>query len=148
MRTLLRTLSAVAAFCLAAFASASTAVAHQRVDHRNNHANAVQEYFWGWSDSGQFTARTFVRTDYATATSLPQLVVRVLPADPRRLVYLEFLQQGKWSVEAIMRTSSRGIATMEFDPICMNGTWCDGTYTYRLRIGDLRAPVSVTYVDR
>lgn len=147
--SLLPGLAAFALVSLVTLPSIPAATAAQHTEAREHHAlPTVQEYFWGWSDSGQFTSRTFTHASYPDQSSLPEIVIRVVPANPRRLVHLEFYQQGQWSVEAIMRTNARGIATMEFDPICMNGTWCDGTYSYRLRIGGLLAPVSVTYFER
>ncbi len=144
----LRVVAALALVALISVASIPSVTAAEPAKHRDHHTSpTVQEYFWGWSDSGQFTSRTFVHTSYPDQASLPEIVIRLVPANPRRLVHLEFFQEGEWVVETIVRSNSRGLATMEFDPMCMNGTWCDGTYTYRLRIGGLTAPVSVTYVE-
>lgn len=130
-------------------ASATSGVAAQPAAHHHGPPapRSVQEYYWSWSDTPKFTARTFIHSDYADQASLPKLVITVVPPNPRRVVYLEFYQDGAWSAENIVRTNARGIALVDLDPYCSNDSWCDGTYTYRLRMGSLTAPVSVSYFE-
>lgn len=111
-------------------------------------STSIQEYRWQWSDTSQFVSRTFVHAVYATPESMPTLIVTVTPALPARMVYLEFFQDGEWVPENMMRTDGTGIAELAVDPYCHNGTWCNGTYKYRLKIGGLRAPLSITYYER
>ncbi len=110
-------------------------------------SNSVQEYYWNWSDSLRFSSRAFIHTEYADQASLPELVVTVVPPHPRRLVYLEFFQDGSWAAENIVRTDANGVAVIDVDPFCGDNSWCNGTYAYRLKIGGLTAPVSITYLE-
>ena len=98
---------------------------------------ASQKFFWKWSDGSQKTSRLFREKTYKTQAKLPHLVVTAVPATPVRTVYLQFKQKGKWIVENKVKTDDKGVATIELNPFCSNETWCDGTWTYRLKIGSL-----------
>ena len=110
-------------------------------------ASADQEYFWKWSDGSLSQARTFTQAQYGTQSRLPHLIAWSEPAKPSHTVYLQFHQDGKWITESKAVTDSRGMATIDIDPMCSNDTWCDRTFTYRLKIGDQRARLSITYSE-
>lgn len=108
---------------------------------------ADQDYYWKWSDGSTSVKRTFTQAEYGTQSRLPHLVAWAEPASPRHNVYLQFHQDGKWITESRVMMNSRGIATIDIDPMCSNDTWCDRTFAYRLKIGDLRARLSITYSE-
>ena len=143
-----RSLAAGAASLALGLTLVSPVAAEPRDRRPPRTAPTVQEYYWHWSDSRIYSARTFLHTEFPSQASLPDLLVMVVPPTPRRMVYLEFYQDGRWAAENIVRTDGRGVATIDVDPYCANNTWCNGTYTYRLKIGDLTAPVNITYFER
>ncbi len=101
-------------------------------------ASAAQKYYWKWSDGYKKTSRTFRESTFGSQEALPHLIATVVPAYPRRTAYLRFYDDGKWKIEAKKKTNSRGIAVLDLDPWC-NATetnWCDGTWKYRLSVGD------------
>ena len=62
-------------------------------------------------------------------------------------INLEFKQNGKWVVENKVATNSKGVANIDINPYCANDTWCDGTYTYRLKVGTQYAILKLTYSE-
>ena len=109
---------------------------------------AAQQYFWKWSDGSHKTSRTFKKSTYHAQAGLPHLVVTAQPAKPSRVVYLQFKQKGKWIVENKVTTNSKGVATIDLNPYCSNDTWCDGTWSYRLKIGSLYQNLKLTYSEK
>ena len=109
---------------------------------------SAQQYFWKWSDGSQKTSRTFKKSTYHDQAGLPHLVVTAQPAKPSHVVYLQFKQKGKWIVENKVTTNSKGVATIDLNPYCSNDTWCDGTWSYRLKIGSLYQNLKLTYSEK
>jgi hypothetical protein len=109
------------------------------------HPAAAQKVYWKWSDESQKTLRLFREARYHRAAKLPRIVVTAVPAKPRRAVILQFQQKGKWLVETRTTTNAKGVATLKLDPYCTNRTWCDGTWTYRIKVGTLFQTLKVTY---
>jgi len=136
----------LAASVLGLAMAGSSAAAPARGGSPTQHA-ALQEYCWHWEDTNEFSSRTFTQASYPNAASLPRLVVELTPATPSRMVYLEFYQGGVWSAENIMRTDASGRAVIGIDPYCEDDEWCDGTYKYRIRIGGLKAPLTISYFE-
>lgn len=139
----IRVLRVAAAAGLAAMSVVGIVAGPAVADHRLS--GKVQEYYWTWSDSLRFAPRTFIQTDFLTPASLPKLVVTVVPATPSQMVYLQFRQGGRWVDENIVRTDPRGVAVVDVDPFCSNDTWCNGIYQYRLLVGGITAPVSISF---
>jgi hypothetical protein len=108
----------------------------------------AQKYYWDWSDSSDATSRTFKKSKYHTQAKLPHLVAWAEPAKPSHTVYLKFKQNGKWVLETKKQTNSKGEVVLELNPYCNNNTWCDGTWTYRLSIGDVYQTFKITYAEK
>ena len=111
----------LAASVLGLAMAGSSAAAPARGGSPTQHA-ALQEYCWHWEDTNEFSSRTFTQSSYPNAASLPRLVVELTPATPSRMVYLEFYQGGGASAEKNMRTD-------------------------RIRIGGLKAPLTISYFE-
>jgi hypothetical protein len=109
---------------------------------------ASQKYYWKWSDGSQKTSRLFREKTYKTQAKLPHLVVTVQPASPAHFVYLQFKQKGKWIVENKVKTNNEGVAAIDLNPFCSNETWCDGTWSYRLKIGSLYQNLKISYAEK
>lgn len=114
-------------------------------------ASAAQSYGWSWMDGSTATSRTFASSAYAQDGLY--VIVEVVPVYPRHTAVLEYYEGGRWVVESRGTTSDiDGQIALAFDPTC-NGTWCDGTWNYRLRIlragGERGATLrlQVTYVN-
>lgn len=110
-------------------------------------AAADQNYYWRWSDGSKQSQRTFTQAEYGIPSNLPSLIVTAEPASPSRYVYLQFLRDGRWTTESQARSNARGIASIDVDPLC-GGSWCNSTYSYRLKIGGQTARLDVTYAAR
>jgi hypothetical protein len=112
-------------------------------------APMAQSYYWDWSDGQGTLSRTFNKSEFGDQASLPHLIVTVKPASPKRVVYLKFKQDGKWLLEGKRTTSSKGVATLDFDPWCDadETNWCDGTWTYRVSIGSAYKTFKVTFSE-
>ncbi len=108
----------------------------------------AQKYYWIWSDDSEATSRTFKKSKYHNQAGLPHLVITVEPATPARTIYLQFKQKGKWILENKVKTNDAGKATIELNPYCTNDTWCDGSWTYRLKAGDRYQNLKITYSER
>ncbi|MEI6361439.1 MAG: hypothetical protein WCP95_04840 [Actinomycetes bacterium] len=109
---------------------------------------AAQKYFWKWSDGSQKTSRLFRQKTWKTQEKMPHLVVTAVPATPAKVVYLQFKQKGKWVVENKVTTDAKGVATISLNPFCSNDTWCDGTWSYRLKIGSLYQNLKIAYSEK
>jgi len=142
-------LTTVVAGTLAAL-GAATAVAAPAAEagSRVTIAPAAQDYYWTWSDGSQKSHRTFTQTEYGIQPNLPKLVVTVEPAKPRHYINLEFKEDGKWVLENKVATNSKGVANIDINPYCANESWCDGTYTYRLKVGSQYAILKLTYSEK
>lgn len=113
-------------------------------------ASAEQKYYWEWSDGHEKISRTFRQTVFGSQSRLPYIVATVEPTSPKRTVYLKFYQRGKWVLETKKKTNSRGEAALHFDPWCntANTNWCDGTWKYKLSIGDVSKTFKITFVGK
>jgi hypothetical protein len=110
----------------------------------------AQKYYWEWTDQFDTLSRTFKESQFGDAAALPHLIASVEPASPKRTVYLRFLQDGKWLLEAKKKTNSSGEATLDFNPWCNSAetNWCDGTWTYKLSIGDVVKKFKIKYSSK
>ena len=103
---------------------------------------------WQWTDGGSDPKRVFYSSAYnGRSAALPKLSFRLTPGD-NRLISLQFLQDGGWNDEWLTKADAKGNATMPIDPLCQDGSWCDGSYRYRVKIGDLLAHLDIAYWDR
>ncbi len=59
------------------------------------------------------------------------MTVRISPFKPVRNSRLQFWNGKKWRQESFTKTSSKGIAYLNFNPYC-DGEYCDGTWKYRI----------------
>jgi hypothetical protein len=110
-------------------------------------APAAQEFYWEWSDGVDAKVRTFRESKYQLAENLPVLYVFAEPARPQQFVKLQYKQGSTWKREDGALTNRAGRATLELNPICENGTWCGGTYKYRLLVNGIYTIFTITYVD-
>ena len=60
------------------------------------------------------------------------ITVAVKPTKPARTVRLQYWSGTRWKVETTSKTNTSGRATLEFDPYCSDGAYCDGEYKYRV----------------
>jgi hypothetical protein len=74
------------------------------------------------------------------------LTVAVKPAKPIRNTRLQFWNGRKWLQESSARTSSKGFARLDFDPICDTGNYCDGTWKYRVFVDAISGQKSNTSI--
>ncbi len=116
-------------------------------------ASAAQSYGWSWMDGSTSTSRTFASSAFEGNEGVIYVIAEVVPVYPVHTVLLEYYQNGRWVVEARGVTSDMdGQIALALDPMC-NGSWCDGTWDYRLRIlraGSQRAAtvrMQVTFVN-
>ena len=108
---------------------------------------AAQKFYWEWSDGVDAKVRTFRESKYQAAENLPVLYVFAEPAKPQQFVKLQYKQGSTWKREDAALTNRAGRATLELNPYCENGTWCGGTYKYRLLVNGSYTIFTVTYVD-
>ena len=59
------------------------------------------------------------------------IVVKVSPTKPTRSVRLQWWSGRKWQQESSSKTSTKGVAYLDFDPYC-EGNYCDGEWKYRV----------------
>ena len=59
------------------------------------------------------------------------MVVKISPFKPVRNTRLQYWNGKKWLQESFKKTSSKGIAYLDFNPYC-DGEYCDGTWKYRI----------------
>ena len=105
----------------------------------------AQEFYWEWEDESDATSRTFRQDDYGSAGNLPRLIVIAKPARPQQFVKLQYKEDGRWRREDGDSTNSRGYAYLELNPICESGTWCNGTWKYRLVVNGKTTNFRITY---
>lgn len=97
-------------------------------------AVAKQSGTIGWSDdTGWEGSYTIEQAVYPTADAIPTIIVRLAPKRPNRTVVLQVRSNGKWQAED-KRTTRNGVAALRVNPLCEGDVWCDGTYSYRVRI--------------
>lgn len=119
-------------------------------DHRDTPApyrpaaSTASSFSWAWADGSVTPTRTFAQSDYR-GQSLPRIIVTTAPTIAPVPVYLQFFQEGSWNTEAIVPTNAHGQATISLDPYCEDGSWCDGTYGYRLRVGRITSLITVVF---
>lgn len=108
----------------------------------------AQAFFWDWEDGVDSRRRTFRMDDYGSAHNLPRLLVTAEPARPSQYVKLQYKDStGAWRREDADTTNGRGVAYLSLNPYCSNGTWCDGTYKYRLKVNGKYTIFTITYVE-
>jgi len=76
------------------------------------------------------------------------MTVKLKPITPKRVIHLQFWNAHKWIEESKSTTSSKGSGTLTFDPYCNNGSYCDGTWKYRIIVdasGTQKAKTSPTF---
>jgi len=108
---------------------------------------AAQQFFWEWSDGVDAKRRTFRETEYQTQENLPRLVVSAEPARPQQFIKLQFKDGSTWRREDAGLTNGKGVVSLELNPYCANGTWCDGTYKYRLLVNGKYTVFTITYSE-
>jgi hypothetical protein len=59
------------------------------------------------------------------------LTVKISPVKPIRNSRLQYWNGKKWLQESFKKTSSKGLAYLDFNPYC-DGEYCDGTWKYRI----------------
>ena len=101
--------------------------------------------FWRWSDGSDSLTRTFDEGRYRTPTQLPRLIVSTDPVTAGQLVTLQFDDHGTWRPDDRSRTTSSGVAALEFNPFCADGDWCTGAYTYRLIVNGMTTSFTIRY---
>jgi hypothetical protein len=57
--------------------------------------------------------------------------VKTSAPKPIRTVSLQYWNSRKWVQESVAKTSTKGIAYLNFDPYC-DGSYCDGEWKYRV----------------
>jgi hypothetical protein len=57
--------------------------------------------------------------------------VKISPVKPIRNSRLQYWNGKKWMQESFKKTSSKGLAYLDFNPYC-DGQYCDGTWKYRI----------------
>lgn len=122
------------------------AVADHRHDAAPNRpaAASAASFSWAWGDGSVTATRTFAQSEYRSQ-SLPRILVTTAPTSAPVPVYLQFFQDGSWNTEAIVPTNAHGQATISLDPYCEDGSWCDGTYSYRLKVGRITTLITVVF---
>jgi hypothetical protein len=104
-----------------------------------------QSYFWRWSDGADARARTLDGGRYRSQEQLPKLIVTAEPASPRRQVTLQYRDGARWRAEDTVRTDRSGRATLELNPYCEDGSWCDETLAYRLLVNGVDSSFTLTF---
>lgn len=124
----------------------SGAVAEHRHDPSPNRpaAATATSFSWAWADGSATATRTFAQSEYR-GLSLPRILVTTTPTIAPLPVYLQFFQEGSWNTEAIVPTNPHGQAIISLDPYCEDGSWCDGTYSYRLKVGRIITMITVVF---
>jgi hypothetical protein len=57
--------------------------------------------------------------------------VKTSTPKPIRTVSLQYWNSRKWVQESVAKTSTKGIAYLDFNPYC-DGSYCDGEWKYRV----------------
>lgn len=104
-----------------------------------------QEFFWEWEDGSNSKRRTFYESDYGSASNLPRLIVTAEPARPQQFIKLQYREDGRWRREDGDSTNGNGVAYLELNPYCEDGSWCDGTWKYRLLVNGKYTNFRITY---
>jgi hypothetical protein len=108
-------------------------------------APAAQRFYWEWSDGVDAKKRTFRATTYGTQANLPHLLVFAEPARPQQFVKLQYKKDGKWKREDAGLTNKKGRASLDLNPYCQSGGWCNGTYRYRLLVNGKYTLFTITF---
>ena len=112
---------------------------------RGSMAPAAQQFFWDWSDGVDSKTRTFRESKYKIQENLPTLVVSADPARPQQYVKLQYKQDGTWKREDAGLTNSKGTVSLELNPYCTSGNWCNSTFKYRLLVNGKYTIFTITY---
>lgn len=105
----------------------------------------AQEFYWEWSDGADAKRRTFRESEYELPENLPQLIVAAEPAKPQQYVKLQYKQGSTWRREDAGLTNGKGMVRLSLNPYCEDGSWCDGTYKYRLLVNGQYTVFTITY---
>ncbi len=105
---------------------------------------AAQQFYWEWSDGVDAKKRTFRESTYGTQANLPHLLVFAEPARPQQFVKLQYKKDGVWKREDSALTKS-GKATLDLNPYCQSGGWCNGVYRYRLIVNGKYTLFTITF---
>lgn len=62
------------------------------------------------------------------------LTVQVKPTKPVRTIKLQYWNGRKWIQESSAKTNSKGVGRLDFNPICADDNYCDGTWKYRVLV--------------
>lgn len=100
-------------------------------------------YYWRWSDGSRVMSRTFA--DSAVGDVLPTVVVSMRPAAAGHRAVLQFRDEDRWRTEDAAATDASGSATLQLNPYCADGGWCDTAMDYRIVIDGEVARLRVTY---
>lgn len=71
------------------------------------------------------------------------MIVKISPFKPVRNARLQFWNGKKWNQESSKKTSSKGVAYLDFNPYC-DGEYCDGTWKYRIFVDGVTGQSSRT----
>lgn len=127
--------------------TAGAATAHG-VHGDTEHAVGVapdHSFAWSWLDDYGSNKRFFSKSSWS-GEGLPLIVVQARPGRVRPVI-LQFRQGGTWNTEAIVPTNASGVALLTLDPYCENGSWCDGLYDYRIKVGTQVVHLVIQYSD-
>jgi hypothetical protein len=102
-------------------------------------------FTWSWLDDYASNKRFFSKSSWS-GEGLPPIVVHTRPGRVRPVI-LQFRQGGSWNTEAIVPTNRDGVALLALDPYCENGSWCDGLYDYRIKVGGQVVHLVIQYSD-
>lgn len=58
--------------------------------------------------------------------------VVIKPITPKRTIRLQYWSGKKWVEESKSTTGTKGTGYLDFDPYCNDGSYCDGSWKYRI----------------
>jgi hypothetical protein len=139
-------LGLVMAFALAMGSAAPAWAHHSAADGVAPVGVAADHSFsWTWLDSYTSNKRFFSKAAWS-GDGIPPIVVRTAPGRVRPVI-LQFRQAGTWNTEAIVPTNTSGVALLALDPYCEDGSWCNGLYDYRIKVGSQVVHLVIQYSD-
>lgn len=106
---------------------------------------ADRSFSWSWLDSYASNKRFFSKAILGDS-GIPPIIVHTQTARVRPVI-LQFRQAGTWNTEAIVPTNTSGVALLNLDPYCADGSWCNGLYDYRIKVGNQVVHLVIQYSD-